>query len=126
MAELVAGRRWRLLCNVVDHLPRHSAYGEAVAQDDELAAQRDETASGVSFAPPLTEWSPQVELLAELVDVVSLIRSEVWALAGQKTTPKFRPMPRPQVAADRVESLQQQRRRQALVTQLFPDRGEED
>lgn len=61
-----------------------------------------------------------MSLLAEVLDVLSLIRSEMWALRGQKPPP-FRPSPRPRTAADRVEAARRQRDRQDLTSRLFPE-----
>lgn len=109
-------RRWRFLLNLIDHLPTNSAFGEAIAQDDELAEQREPAASR---GPSISEWSTDVALLSDLVDVALLIRTEMWTLAGQKKTPPYRPMPRPSTAAERAVAAARARNRDDLQRLLF-------
>lgn len=118
MADLWRRRRFRFLLNLIDHLPRNSAYGDALAQDDELAVEAAERPDDTG--PSLAEWSPEVALLSDLVDVLLLLRSEVWKLAGQKTAPPYRPVPRPLTAADRLAAERRERVRDDL-RRLLPE-----
>jgi hypothetical protein len=123
---LRAQGRWRLILNVVDHLPAYSAYGDAVAQDDDLAAElaaEPPRERGAPGGPAVGEWSPTVAALTELVDVVALIRTEMWSLAGQKRPPRYSPSPRPAGAAERVAARALQRSADDVVTQLFGERS---
>jgi hypothetical protein len=90
------------LLNLIDGLPSHSAYQEALALDEELAEQvadRDEPTA--EYRPRITEWSPTEQLLAALYDRMGEVVAAVVASAGGKPTmPEG--WPRPETAADRV------------------------
>jgi hypothetical protein len=120
-------KRWRFVLNLIDHLPRHSAYGDALANDEDLAAQYgDEVEDGEPAAPSFAEWTPQVALLSDIADLLALIRTEVWQLAGQKSAPKFTPMPRPISAVERTEAMRRQHAREDMLAALFPARDEDE
>ena len=116
LSDLVQGRRWRLLLNVIDGLPRDSAFGEALALDEEIAA----AASGKADArPSVREWTPEVELLAaihdRLIDVVQVQMDKKYQ-ADQ--------WPRPLTAAEMLRR-KESRRRRARVRELFKPSGGE-
>jgi hypothetical protein len=109
-------RRWWELLNLIDHLPRDSRYQEALSSDRELAeklAFDDDVESPA--APPLSEFSRQVELLADVRDLLQLLRGDIAARAGQKP-PAFDPTPRP---VSELQSARGRMRREALT--LFND-----
>lgn len=90
---------------LVDALPTHSAYGEAVNSDDERATRAlDLQTDGKPDEQPrprLSEWSPVEQLLAAVYDrlgevVVGLVRQG----GGKVNLPD--PWPRPETAMERA------------------------
>ncbi len=116
--DLCRRRRFRFLLNLVDHLPRDSAYGQAIADDDELAAAPTSTSG--SSAPAVAEWSPEVELLAAVYDRIGELIA-VQTTAPGKTVKPPKPWPRPLTAADRARTRQRQDSYENLKRKLFPD-----
>lgn len=94
------------LADRLDGLPRHSRLSEALAQDDELV---DMTPSSVneSGGPEVrfTEWTPEAERLAKLIDVMGAVLSAMGAMAGSRVN--FPPEPRPVGAAARAKARQE-------------------
>lgn len=102
LAQLWRGRRWRLLLNLIEHLPRGSAFAEAVAEDDDLA-DRNAVRPTRRRSPPVSEFTPDVELLAAVHDRIGNLITVVAATSGSKKPPKPKPWPRPVTAAERAE-----------------------
>lgn len=105
---------WDLLM----HLPRDSATVAAIADDGDLAGE-----PGAPRPPRLTEFGPEVEVLASVHDLLaSLLASVVTALGGKP--PKIDPYPRPVSAAaaraQREHEEQQERLRRNALAQLLP------
>lgn len=101
-------REWRKLLNLIDRMPRDSHTRQAMALDEEhvemvqtaletIGEDRD-TAGG----PLLSEWSLNAELLAQVIDALTVNTHATMAAAGAKT-PKFKPVRRPQTAYERVQ-----------------------
>lgn len=94
----------------IDHLPRNSAYVEAISLDEELAEQ-------IAAAPPekgpamrMRDWSPQLEMLAVLTDRIGEVIQAVIAAQGGKP-PRITPIPRPKTAADKLKDPRRQHHR---------------
>jgi hypothetical protein len=124
LAQEWRSRRWRKLLNLIDHLPAHSAYAEALAADEDLAElilsqPRPEGAAVVR----ISEWSSERAVLAEISDKLSSVVAAVIAAAGSKPPP-FVPSPRPKVAADRIRERQRVEAHLSLVDRLIPDRAQ--
>lgn len=111
----------RTLLNLIDHLPRTSAFQQALAQDDELA-QQEALASPESSTRdiPLSEFSPEVEALAAVVDRLGEVTATLVAVNGGKPSPP-RPYPRPVTAWDRARAKARHEALNDLQRQLFPD-----
>lgn len=114
------------MLNLIDHLPGHSAYAEALAADEELAEvvlahPHPDRATG----PRVSEWTPERAALAEVSDKLSALIAATVAAAGAKP-PKVTPSPRPRVAADRVRERRQQATHLSLVARVLPDRAAAD
>lgn len=109
----------RELLNLVDHLPRTSHYQDALAQDDEIQDGTVTPPSGQPTGPPLTEFSPEVEILTAAVDRLGEVANAVIAAAGGKPRP-VRPWPRPVTAADRSRARERAEVQRDLEQQLFP------
>lgn len=128
LGRLWRERRWRLLLNLIDHLPRDSYYVEARADDEELAGEvLDLTdALGEAAVPKarLSEFDPMVERLTDLYDRMGDLIAAVVAAAGAKP-PKVQRAPRPETAAERLRKARDQRQRHethaALVAALLPN-----
>lgn len=120
-------RRWRRLLNLIDHLPGHSAYAEALAADELLAeailAQPD--SPGRFRGPRVSEWTPERAALADIADKLSVLIATTIAAAGSKP-PKVVPSPRPQVAADTVRERRRVEQHLRLVGLVLPDREHAD
>jgi hypothetical protein len=85
----------------IDRLPPDSALAEAMAQDDELAAQlRD--GEQAPYRPRITEFGPTNQLLTKVVDRLTEVVAAVAALGGGKAEVQFEP--RPETAAERLAS----------------------
>lgn len=123
MGELWRTRQWRKLLNLIDHLPGHSLYAEAVAQDDEAAERYLDAAGGGAHAyrPRLSDWTPEVAALGQVVDRLANVFGAIVAGNGQPP-PRLPPFPRPEVAADRAVRRRQLDRHQQNVKAMLPDR----
>lgn len=109
----------------LEHLPRTSAYHSAVAQDEELAAKLADKPLPEPGPPPLTEFGPDVQVLAELRDITAaLLAVTLKANGGKPQKPK--PYPRPVTAVQRVRRKQRYRSHQALVDRVKARRKPDD
>lgn len=117
LGRLWSERRWRLLLNLIDHLPRNSFFIEAVGNDDELAKLAP--ASSGPHVERLSQWSHESELLAVIIDRLGALVSVEVAAAGGKP-PKIEPYARPVTAAQRARTLSPIGRHEALVARLMP------
>lgn len=94
----------RKVLNLIDRLPGHSAYAEAVAQDDEIAGEM--TAPTGKYRPRVTEWSPTEQLLAAVFDRLGeVVAATVASAGGDGRVPEA--WPRPETAAERALKAQQ-------------------
>lgn len=120
------------MLNLVEHLPRHSAYVEAVT--DDMAAEGEQRAaeSGEPFdqkqpstddGPPLSEWSPEVDLLAQIVDLLQLMRSEALQMSSDNKGLPYTPTRRPATVAERVDRALSKAAQDHLMSRFYPDRG---
>lgn len=103
----------------IDGFARHSRLSEALAQDDALAAQlrRDDDNETEPSAPSVrhTEWTPEVEHLALIVDRLGGILGLIASIGG--TSINLPPAPRPVGAAARLRAD----REQAAYEDVFDD-----
>lgn len=98
---------------MLDGLPRDSHYGNAVATDLEVAESLAGRQSSREYRPSLTEWSPETELLAAILDRLADV---VQVQSEEKLD--YKPWPRPQTAAEILQARERARRR-ARVRELF-------
>jgi len=132
LGALWRGRRWRFLLNLIDHLPGHSHYAAAVSQDEEhaelLAAAMANRgpASDERPSPALTSWTPEVNVLADLVDAVNALRHVTIVMGGDgKSQPKppepyTRPKSAIQEAMRRAEYDRRKAAHESLTLRLLP------
>lgn len=110
----------RTLLNLIEHLPRDSAFAEAIAQDDERfegVALTDFQAEAPSI--PLTEFGPQQELLAAIYDRLGEVVNVGIQQGGGKPV-AIRPWPRPVTAADRAQARARRAAMDDMADVLFP------
>lgn len=108
-------RRW---LNLIDQLPRGTAYQEALALDEDYARQvvADEATApaGGRHRPSLREWDGVVEVLADLHDrVVDLVNVN----AQKRTGLRYYPRPATAVEQARKEWVDRQ------ITEIAEDFG---
>ena len=137
LGELWRQRRWRYLLNLIDHLPGHSWYSAAVARDPEHAdmlakAEQERQDSGQAPAgPSLSTWTPEVAVLADLIDAVNhvsySVQMSVWDGKGAKPEslkPYARPVSAVVEARKRAEYQRRLKKHAGLVAKLLPGRAE--
>lgn len=106
----------RTLLNLIDHLPRTSAYQEALADDDELAAPYvDDDVPPAK--PSMREFGPDVELLAAMYDRLGEVIQAVIGSAGGKP-PNIQRTPRPETAIDRARRKARDSNYEALLAEI--------
>lgn len=119
VVELYEQGRWLFALTMIDHLPRTSSYANALAQDDELAEMTFGQSGGSSATRPLTEWTPEVEVLAGVFDRLADVANFIVAGNGGKPT-KVQPYPRPVTAFDRVKERQHIVLSDRAIAKAFP------
>lgn len=126
-------RQWRMLLNLIDHLPQNTWYQAAVNMDPEHAemviqAREQAKKSGAPDpGPPLPSlaiWSPEVDKLAQIIDElrgvqVAIVRSQ----GGKAKDPK--PTPRPGNAMESARLRKRQREHDQLKVRLLPPSNRE-
>lgn len=92
-----------------------SVFREAQLEDPEVAAAILASGEGESGggAPALSEFTPVVAMLANLVDMTQVVVANLEALRNAKPD-KPRPLPRPRTAVDRLRAQVRQQRFDAL------------
>lgn len=98
--------------DILDHLPRTSAYQCAVAGDEELAAQiaASDEVPKPSKTPPLSEYSPEVEALRDILDVLDQTLRVLVKVNNGKPG-KHKPYPRPVTALGKAMNAARNRLR---------------
>jgi hypothetical protein len=103
------------LLQYIDRLPAHGHFMAEVAQDDDLAA--DLLANGdlpEPGPPPLTDFSPEVRVMADIADRLAQVVQAIGAAAGA-SWPVTPPYPRPKTALDRAKANRSRQRHQRLM-----------
>lgn len=100
------------------HLPRTSATMSALADDPDVQP-------GDPRPPTMAEFSPEVQVMAEAVDLLKSLVSVVISLGGGKP-PKFKPYPRPgddrREAAEKARFAERWRNHKELAARLIRKR----
>jgi len=132
LGEMWRSRRWNTLLAFIDRLPRWSLYYEAVANDpehakmvaDALAQSGERDDSAVSSGPPLSNWTPEVEVLTRLIDAVKALHYIIPASQGSKSAKMPPPEERPQTLLERARKSGEYKRRKAkhdaLAARMLP------
>lgn len=117
LAQLWRSRRWRLLLNLIDRLPRESHYVEAMLDDEQYAL----LVADMPLSEPerrMREWTPELEALATVADrLVDVI--DVLSIANGGKASELRRSIRPVTAIERVRNRQRQRKHEALVARVL-------
>jgi len=133
LGEEWRARRWVRLLDVLDHLPSHSHFNAALANDVEYAemlakaaAERGETKpKDNGDGPPLTTWTPEVAVLTQVLDAVNRVAwTTIAAQVGKKAGDAPKPAARPQTALEKAfrkaEYARRQAAHEALVARVLP------
>lgn len=111
-------RRWRRLLSLIERLPAASHLAEAQSDDEDLArALLGKPQS--EYRPRISEWSPVVAELNNVVDRLGELTATLVAVNGGKP-PRVRPRPRPYTAIDRVRWQMREQQHASLVARLLP------
>lgn len=111
------------MVRLIARLPDHSHYKVAIHDDDELAVRRRDTESPGRLRLSRVDartWTPERATLTDIADILLTIRA---SLEAQRTGKRQKPpvMPRPVLAADRLERTDFLRRHRERVRLLLPD-----
>lgn len=114
-------RRWRKLLNLIDHLPRNSAYVEALANDEDLVEQMLDRSDDAATGPTrrMSEYSADVELLSAISDRIAELIQVTVAVNGAKPQ-KIQYSPRPITAGERVRRRRRESKHRTLVSRMLP------
>ena len=125
--QLWRQRRWTLLLDLIDRLPRDTYYWQVITQDPEHAemmvkaqerAEREGTAKA-SPAPPMSSWSPVVDAVTTLTDRVNSLIYVTRASNGDKQVKPPKPLPRPETALPRIRNRRRQEQHNKLADRLL-------
>lgn len=121
-------RQWRKLLNLIDYLPQNTWYQAALSLDPEhaemvIAAQEKAKKTGEPDpgprSPSLSIWSPEVDMLAKVVDGVNGVAYAVAKSNGGKAdVPK--PTPRPSNAMEVARLRKRNREHEKMKSRLLP------
>jgi hypothetical protein len=122
VVELYESGRWGFTLSLIDHLPRTSAFSQAVADDEEAAASMLDHVGERSSSTPLTEWTPEVQVLAvvanRLAEVINVLIKANGGKPGR--TPTY---PQPVTAIDRMRARRAKEDIDDMVSKLWPQGG---
>lgn len=123
-------RDWRTLLNLIDHLPQNTWYQAAVSEDVDHAvmlldamdkAKKDGRPNDGPPRPSLAIWSPEVDMLAKVVDNVAWTTYAVSKANGGK--PKEPTMvARPATGMERARLRIKAREHEKMKARLLPPR----
>lgn len=118
-------RRWVKILDLLEYLPRTSAYAQAMATDMKLAEKiaalpQDSSRAKPQWRRTYREFSPEVEMLSALFDRIGeLIR----VTAGSRGAKTKQPMsaPRPIPAIDRIRYRTAEEKHKRLTARVLPN-----
>jgi hypothetical protein len=114
-------RQWALLLNILDHLPRTSAYAQAMATDEELAdalAELPQPDRKPSWSRSHRDFTPEVEMLSALFDRLGELVRVTAAMRGARPgAPSL--APRPPYALERARKARLHAQHDQLVSRLI-------
>jgi hypothetical protein len=90
--------------------------------DEELAEQTADAEAPADMPKVrMSEYSPELERLTDLLDRLGELISTVAAAGGAKHPPRVKPAPRPVLASARVRARRRVERHHRLVARVLPD-----
>ncbi len=114
-------RRWRQLLDILEYLPRTSAYAQALATDDELAEQvagMPEDDRPAVWSRSHRDYSAEVEMLTAVFDRLGeLIRVTAAARGARGKPPQLGP--RPIHAVEKYRKRKRRSNHDQLVSRLI-------
>lgn len=70
--------------------------------------------------PPISSWSPEVELLADIADELKALRTVLIAVNSEKgRAPKLKPTPRPRTMLDKVRASHRRAKHETLANRVL-------
>jgi hypothetical protein len=121
LASLWRQRKWAKLLNILDFLPRTSAYAQALATDPDLAAKLAQLPEGErkpQWRRSHRDYSPEVEMLTSLFDRTGELICAVAATRGARSKPP-QPGPRPISAIERIRRQKAEERHRKLTARVI-------
>lgn len=120
LAQEWRSRRWRRLLALIDRLPAHSYYGEALYGDDEyLEAMLGDDDRKPSL-PPLHMETSELQMLRVVAERLDKVAATIIASVGGKPK-KIEPLPRPVTGVQRVKWKRSRQAQQDLEAKLWPN-----
>lgn len=133
VGRLWRSRHWRKLLNLIDHLPQNTWYHQAISTDIDHAVmllEAQEAAKKRGDEPPpagpaLRSWSPEVDMLARVLDATNQVAFVIGKANGAKgKAPK--PAQRPPTAMETAKLRFRQKRHDILVRRMLPHQFQDD
>lgn len=132
LTTLWSQRRWRYLLAMIDRLPRHTHYSEAVGNDEEharlLAEAMQNRPQDTPSGPALHTWTPEVAALHDILDAVRGLTYTLVVVNGGKNAKPPKPSDRPVTALERMmKSVRHEVRlekHKALAARLLPHKAQ--
>lgn len=114
-------RRWGLLWTVMIRLPRNSLTKEKLLDDDEFVSRSwpEDAEESAPVAIRVSEFSPEVAALYDVIDRLGEVCSTVIGAAGGKPR-RVKPIRRPITAFERVKNRRRREAHQRLVARVLP------
>jgi hypothetical protein len=114
-------RRWRQLLDILEYLPRTSAYAQALATDEELAeeiAAVPEDDCQAVWSRSHRDYSSEVEMLTAVFDRLGELIRVTAAVRGARGKPPA-PGPRPIYAVEKYRKRKKRMTHEQLVSRLI-------
>lgn len=105
------------MLNFIDHLPAASHFGEAYANDEEVAALVADAPDAPAWKPRLSDWTPELDELTRISDGIGQLSALYLQSHGQSVRIPTRP--RPVTAFDRARAATDEARHRSLVKRLI-------
>lgn len=118
------------MLNLIDNLPGASKTVEAMSLDEQHQALIRDTLKATGqeapkYAPPMSQWTMESSLLAQVIDAVNALRHVVIVTSGDgKNKPKPPdPVQRPRTAAEKVDFQARRAAHKRLADRILMRRG---
>ena len=110
---------WRKLRNLIEKLPSRSLTTEAIINDDDVAQQvlASKKPDAPDTGPRVSEYTPEVQRLDDLKDLIVNMTATIVAVAGGKPRPG-RPSRRPETAFTRALKAQSMAKHHSLLAEV--------